>query len=195
MVYYYLFGHSCSMDAAEIGGNHRKFSVSINLWLVNSMALNNNNESYTELLDGSVLCQERSETKYVEFAVDSLENSRPGGRAGGCNTNNSCTRVHAALNGQVSCLSCIFNMGQYSSLDCNDLCILCTTNNATCPPSGLNPMNVSSEQCTHHHEPYGQNSYFSCFSLSLNFSYYYRMDEGGGGGGGGEKPHYKVALE
>ena len=155
MVYYYLFGHSCPKDAAEVGGNHSKFSVSINLLLMNSMALNNNNESYTELLDGSILFYIiRSETKYVEFAVGSLEDSRPEGRAGGCNTNNSCTRMHAALNGQVSCLSCIFNTGQYSSLDCNDLCILHTTNNATCPPSGLSPVNASGEQFTDHHEPY-----------------------------------------
>ena len=53
MVYYYLFGHSHPMDAAEVDSNHSKFSISINLELMNSIAATNNNELYMESLDGS----------------------------------------------------------------------------------------------------------------------------------------------
>ena len=55
----------------------------------------------------------------VEFG---LYGYSPGGGPSGCKTNNTCTRVHEALSGQVNCLSCSFTTGRYSSLDLNDMC-------------------------------------------------------------------------
>ena len=187
MVYNYFFGHSRSMSAAKVGSNHCKFSISIDSELMNVIVTNNDNidELYTRSLNSYALCDKEPRTGFVDVTVSSLRGCRPGGGARGCKTNNACTRVHAALNGQVSCLSCIFSTGQYSSLDFNDLCFPNITNNATCPPSRLGPIKDSSEQFTDQHEPYGHNSNLSSFSLSFSFndSYYYKMD----GGGGGEK--------
>ena len=191
MAYNYLFCHSRPMDASEVGSNYSKFSISNDNELMNVIVTSNYNinELYTESLNSYVLCEEQSRAGFVNFTLSSLEGCRPGGGAGGCKTNNACTRVHAALNGQVSCLSCIFSTGQCSSLDFNDLCFQNITNNATCPPSGLSPVKSSSEQFTDQHEPYGHNTNLSSFSLSFSFndSYYYKVDEGGG------NPHYKLA--
>ena len=97
-----------------------------------------------------------------------LSGCRPGGGADRCNTNNTCTSVHGALSGQVSCLSCIFTMGQYSSLDFNDLCFYHITNDATCPPSGLSHSVYDGSQLADPHEPCGQNTNISDFTLSFS---------------------------
>ena len=136
MAYNYLFCHSCPMDSAEVASNYSNLSISIDNELTNVIVTGgyDTNELCTKLWSSSVLCEEQFMTGFVNYTVSSSEGCRPGGGAGGCKTNNACTKVHAALNGQVSCLSCIFSTGQYSSLDFNDLCLQNITNNATCPP-------------------------------------------------------------
>ena len=91
----------------------------------------------------------------------------PGGGAHGCNINSTCTRVHVALGGQVSCLSCIFTTGQYSSLDYDDLTVY-YTNIAMCFPSGCSH-SLYDSQLTQQHGPHGQKMN-SISNLSLSFS-------------------------
>ena len=110
MAYNYSFGHSCSVGAAEVASSLSKFSVSINHELMNNIAASIN-ELHTESLNDSALFEKKSRIRFADFTVYSFEDYRPGGGAGGCKTNNACTRVHVALNGQVSCLPCIFNTG------------------------------------------------------------------------------------
>ena len=115
-----------------------------------------------------ILYEQRFECQPHGDTMCNLSGCRPGGGADGCNTNNTCTSVHGALSGQVSCLSCIFTMGQYSSLDFNDLCFCHITNNATCPPPGLGYSVYDGSQLADRHEPCGQNTSISDFSLSLS---------------------------
>ena len=100
----------------------------------------------------------------------------PEGGADGCNTNNTCTRVHAALGGQVSCLSCIFTTGQYSSLDYDDLSV-CYTNIAICSPSGCS-YSLYDSQLAEQHEPRGRKTN-SISNFSLSFSDRVMQIEGG----------------
>ena len=169
------------MGVTEYGLTHSKFSV--NKPIVGISTIQDDiNKGYTDLSISLNLYEQQFECQPDSDTMCNLSGCRPRGGADGCNTNNTCTSVHGALSGQVSCLSCIFTTGQYSSLDFNDLCFYHITNNATCPPSGLSYSVYDGSQLADQHEPCGQNTSISDFNLTFSTDYKSVLSQEGGGG-------------
>ena len=177
--YKYLFCHSRPMGVTESGLTHSNFSVHKPLVGISTIQ-DNINRGDTDLSISLILYEEQFKCQSDSDVMCDLSGCRPGGGADGCNTNNTCTRVHVALSGQVSCLSCIFTTGLYSSLDFKDLCFQHITNNATCPPYGLSYSAYDGSQLTNQHEPCGQKTSISDFSLSFSTDYNFTLLQEGG---------------
>ena len=164
-VYTYLFGHSCPMRIAESSLSHSKFSVNTLVEKTSTV------QQYTDRsctgLTNSFALNEKYDLVQSNNSIMDMGGWEPGGGADGCNTNSTCTRVHVALGGRVSCLSCIFTTGQYSSLDFNDLSVY-YTNIAICSPSGCS-RSLDDSQLIEQHGPHGQKmNSISNFSLSFS---------------------------
>ena len=173
-VYAYLFGHSCPMRITESSFSHSKFSVSTLVEKTSTV------QRYTDTsctdLSNSFVSNQGCNFTYSNNSIMNMGGCEPGGGAHGCNINSPCTRVHVALSGQVSCLSCIFTTGQYSSLDYDDLSVY-YTNIAMCSPSGCSHSSYDS-QLTQQHGPHGQKMN-NIRNLSLSFSDNVLQIEGG----------------
>ena len=174
-VYMHLFGHSRSMRITESSFSHRKFSVNT-LVEKTSTVQQYTDRGCTGLSINFVSYQKYDLGQSYNSIID-VGGCEPEGGADGCNTNNTCTRVHAALSGQVSCLSCIFTTGQYSSLDYDDLSVY-YTNIAICSPSGCS-CSLYDSQLAEQHGPHGREMN-SISNFSLSFSDNVIQIEGGG---------------
>ena len=155
------------MSVTEYGLTHSIFSVNRSMVGISTIQ-DDINRGYTDACVSLTSYEQRLKCQPHGDTMCNLSGCRPGSGADGCNTNNTCTSVHGALSGQVSCLSCSFTMGQYSSLDFNDLCFYHITNNAICPPPGLGYSVYDGSQVADQHEPYGQHTSISDFSLSFS---------------------------
>ena len=174
-VYTYLFGHSRSMRITESSFSHSKFSV--NTFVEKTSTVQQYTDRGSTGLSISFALYQEHEIYYMNNSIiEDMGGCKPEGGLDGCNTNNTCTRVHAAFSGQVSCLSCIFTTGQYSSLDYDDLSV-CYTNISVCSPSGCS-YSLYDSQLAEQHGPHGRKTN-SVSNFSLSFSDSVMQIEGG----------------
>ena len=173
-MYTYLFGPSHPMRIAESSFSHSKFSINTLVEKISTV------QQYTDesctYLNSSFVSYQKYDLVQSDNSIMDVGGCEPEGGADGCNTNNTCTKVHVALGGQVSCLSCISTTGQYSSLDYDDLSVY-YTNIAICSPSGCS-RSLYDSQLTEQDGPHGQNSN-SISNLNVSFSDNVIQIEGG----------------